>query len=252
MLVAVSGTPEFRPVFDFLSRMEVYNLNPEVIREPQTPDAGDVLLRDGSNAASALSRLQTRDAESNARLLEYLRAIVPGISGAERKSLGSHETIEFTQSVEGSKFPWRFDASNMSDGTLRALGVLVALFQGLNDQHVSLIAIEEPEIALHPGAASALRDALFEASTHRQVLCTSHSPELLDSAEIDDSRLVSIVSDEGKTVITRLDAETRAILREKLFTPGDLLRRGQLQPELSGVIVAPEQMDLFDGDLEPA
>ncbi len=250
MLVGLSGTPEFRPVFDFLSKMEVYNLSPEVIREPQTPDAGDVLLRDGANLASALTRLHARDASSMERLGEYLRAIVPGITGAERKSIGSRETIEFTQLVEGSKHPWRFDAANMSDGTLRALGVLVALFQGLSEQHVSLIGIEEPEIALHPGAAGALRDALLEASVHRQVLVTSHSPELLDSPEVTDSQLVSVISEGGKTVISGLDAKTRDVLKQRLFTAGELLKRGQLEPDRSSAVVDPEQLKLFEGDAD--
>jgi predicted ATPase len=246
LLVSVSGTPEFRPAYDFLSRMEVYNLNPEEIREPQTPDAGDVLLRDGANAASALTRLQLKDPPAMTRLIEYLRAIVPGIAGAERKALGGRETIEFTQLVEGSSHPWRFDASNMSDGTLRALGVLVALFQGLHDEHVSLIGIEEPESALHPGAAGALRDALLEASMHRQVLVTSHSPELLDSTDILDSQLVSVVSEQGKTLIGSLDAETRSVLRQRLFTAGELLKRGQLDLDRNSAITEPEQLRLFE------
>lgn len=246
-LVALSGTPEFRPVFDFLSHMEVYNLSPEVIREPQTPDAGDVLLRDGANTASALTRLQTRDPEAMERLLEYLRAIVPGISSAERKQLGGRETIEFTQDVEGSKHPWRFDAANMSDGTLRALGVLVALFQGLTDKHVSMIGLEEPESALHPGAAGALRDALLEASADRQVLVTSHSPELLDSPDVSDEQLVSVESVGGRTIVSRLDEKTRQVLRERLYTAGELLKRGQLEPDHASAVSEPNQLRLFEG-----
>jgi energy-coupling factor transporter ATP-binding protein EcfA2 len=246
-LVAVSGTPEFRPIFDFLSHMEVYNLNPEVIREPQTPDAGDVLLRDGANTASALTRLKTRDPQTMQRLLEYLQAIVPGISSAERKQLGGRETIEFTQDVEGSNHPWRFDAASMSDGTLRALGVLVALFQGLTDKHVSMIGLEEPESALHPGAAGALRDALLEASTDRQVLVTSHSPELLDSPDVSDEQLVSVESVGGRTIVSRLDEKTRQILRARLYTAGELLKRGQLEPDHASAVSEPNQLRLFEG-----
>jgi predicted ATPase len=246
LLVSASGAPEFRPAFDFLSRMEVYNLNPEVIREPQSPDAGDVLLRDGANAASALSRLEARDRAAFVRAVEYLRAIVPGITGAERKALGSRETIEFTQEVEGARHPWRFDAASMSDGTLRALGVLIALFQGFQEQHVSMIGLEEPEVALHPGAASALRDALFDACQHRQVIVTSHSPELLDSAEVSDDQIVSVTADAGRTIISNLSEQTRAVLRRRLFTAGELLKRGQLQADEAAAVVDPEQLRLFE------
>ena len=53
-LVAVSGLTEFRPLYDALAHMGLYNLNPEVIRDLQPPDTGEVLRRDGSNLASVL------------------------------------------------------------------------------------------------------------------------------------------------------------------------------------------------------
>lgn len=89
-------------------------------------------------------------------------------------------TLEFRQDMAGAKHPWRFNANSMSDGTLRALGILVALFQGGEGARPSLVGIEEPEVALHPAAAAVVRDALTCASTRCQVVVTSHSPELLN------------------------------------------------------------------------
>ncbi len=57
-LVAASGLPEFRPLYDALSRMGFYNLNPDEIRELQQPDPGEVLKRDGSNLSSVLSSME--------------------------------------------------------------------------------------------------------------------------------------------------------------------------------------------------
>ena len=58
----------------------------------QKPDPGDVLRRDGSNAASAFQRLDPATRELAAK---YLSRIVPNVTGAEAKTLGSPETIEF-------------------------------------------------------------------------------------------------------------------------------------------------------------
>lgn len=44
----------------------------------------------------------------------------------ERKVIGPMETLEFRQDMAGAEVPWKFLAQNMSDGTLRALGVLTA------------------------------------------------------------------------------------------------------------------------------
>src|SRR5690606_28159745 len=114
--------------------------------------------------------------------------VVPGISGVDPKAVGPKETLEFRQDVRGAKHPWRFLASNMSDGTLRAFGVLIALFQGAARSTPSrrLVGIEEPEVALHPAAAGVLTDSLQEASNYAQILVTSHSPDLLDNDSIPD------------------------------------------------------------------
>src|SRR5882762_2859197 len=42
-LVSASGLPQFRPVYDALSRMGFYSLNPDRIRDLQSPDAGELL-----------------------------------------------------------------------------------------------------------------------------------------------------------------------------------------------------------------
>src|SRR5215217_4618140 len=48
-LVTAAGLPAFRPVFDRLSRMGFYNLDPFALRDLQLPDPGDVLDRKGRN-----------------------------------------------------------------------------------------------------------------------------------------------------------------------------------------------------------
>jgi hypothetical protein len=54
-LVNVSGVPKFRPVYDALSRMGFYSLNPDRIRNFQAPDSGELLVRDGSNLTRSLT-----------------------------------------------------------------------------------------------------------------------------------------------------------------------------------------------------
>jgi AAA ATPase domain len=51
-LVAAAGLPAFRPVYDALTAIEVYNLNPRAMSAMQRPDPGVLLRRDAANAAS--------------------------------------------------------------------------------------------------------------------------------------------------------------------------------------------------------
>jgi len=245
-LVNAAGLPEFRPVFDILSNMGFYNLNPDKIKALQSPDKGELLARDGFNLSSVLERLAALDnGATKRRIEEYLRRIVPELEGVDPKRVGHMETLEFRQHVEGAKDPWRFPAINMSDGTLRALGVLVALLQARAEERVRVVGIEEPEVALHPAAAGILRDALRDGSRYAQVLVTSHSPELLDAPEVNDAEIVSVVAEQGKTFIARLDEATRSALRDRLYTAGELLKTNQLTPDREAVPEA-SQLRLFD------
>jgi len=245
-LVNAAGLPEFRPVFDALSTMGFYNISPAKIRALQAPDQGDLLDREGTNLASVLDRLGKASPVIKQRIEEYLARVVPGILGFDAARVGHMETIQFRQRVVGSKQPWQFPAINMSDGTLRALAVLTALFQFGEPERTTarLIGIEEPETALHPAAAGLLLDCLREGARERQVVITTHSPDLLDNDVITADQLLAVSAVDGKTTIGRVDAASRQALRDSLYRAGELLRLGQLEPDETSLSNA-EQLDLF-------
>jgi hypothetical protein len=93
------------------------------------------------------------------------------------------------------------DFGYLSDGTLRVLEIIV----GLVDPNASVILIEEPETAIHPGL---LRRLLAEIEAHainRQVVVTTHSPLIVDWAKPEDVRLVERAS--GRTQVRALNTE---------------------------------------------
>jgi predicted ATPase len=246
-LVYAAGLPPFHSVYTALSRMGFYNLNPAQIRELQPSDASEVLVRDGSNLPSVLRQIGRLSEASKERIEEYLAKVVPGIRSADTRTIGPRETIEFRQDVAGSRDPWRFYAASMSDGTLRVLGILVALFQSTDGEtsSVPLVGLEEPETALHPAASGLLLDALRDASERTQVLVTSHSPDLLDQATVETETILAVVSDAGRTLIGPVDEAGLRALRERLYTPGELLRMNQLRPDEAKANKVVEQPDLF-------
>jgi predicted ATPase len=245
-LVSASGSPQFRPVFDALTSMGFYNLNPKLIRELQKPQDGRLLKPAGENIASVIAHLERNAPQSLEVIRSYLQSVVPTVHGVERTQVGPMETLTFRQDMSGAKHPWRFMAQNMSDGTLRALGVLVALFQGTRDYSPMLVGIEEPETALHPAASAALREALFLASKQTQVIVTSHSPDLLDDQALPVESILAVVSDAGDTKIATVDRASCVALRNHLFSVGELLRLNQLTPDRSALDqLAARQPDLF-------
>lgn len=245
-LVAVSGLSAFRPVFDTFTSMGFYNLNPKLMRDLQKPQDGRLLKPEGGNVASVIGHLERVAPQRIDTIEEYLQTVVPMVHGITHKQIGPMESIEFRQETSDTKDPWKFLAQNMSDGTLRTLGVLTALFQGNQDYSPSLVGIEEPETALHPAASAALREALAKASTQSQIIITSHSPDLLDDLDIDVDSLLAVVSEGGETRIAPLDEGSRSTMHDQLFSAGELLRLNQLAPDPKTLAEQSRgQLDLF-------
>lgn len=247
-LVSVSGMSEFRPLFDALCGMSFYDLNPRRMRDLQDPDPGLQLRSDGSNIAAVVRELEKAPAAPLlARINEHLRAVFPDLVDVRHEPVKSKEALQFRQRVQGGNDPWTFDALNMSDGTVRSLGVLVALFPPPPNGHrgPTLVALEEPEVAIHPGAVRTLGDAFLEAADRVQVLLTTHSPDLLDHEDLQDTMLRAVQMTEGRTSVGPVDDATRSALRDRLYTAGELLRQGQILPAGSALEARPEQLDLF-------
>lgn len=229
-LVTVSGLKAFRSAFDALAGMRSSNPIPDRIRPIQPPASARSLHRDGSNLASVLGSLEKRSPSFKTRIDQYLGSIVPGVAKTGRWPKDTDETIEFWQAVGDGQKPFRLPASSMSDGTLRTLGILLALFQGAaaGETERQLVGIEEPEAALHPAAAEVLMDAIREAALHVQVLVTSHSAELLEGVPVES--IIAVAADHGTTLLGPVDEVARSALRDRLFTAGEFLRMDQLGP----------------------
>ena len=224
-LPVVGGEERFAPVLKTLASMRVYSIDPGKVGEMQDPDSGVALRPDGSNAASVLQEIERRShGDESKRICEILGSIVPNTTRVRPNKHGNKLTLEFTQEW-GEKKRLKFEAFNMSDGTLRALGLLTAVYQS---SAPSLVAIEEPEATIHPGALGAVLDILRAASHKMQVVVTTHSPELLDAKWIEDSHLRIVTWHEGATRVTPVSEASRKALREHLMGAGELLRSNAL------------------------
>lgn len=240
-LTILSAVEEFRPVFDFLSRMRFYSIVPEMIREIQDPDAGDVLRRDGSNAAAVLREMSRKSKDTYDKVCRLLSKVVPGVSAVEYRSLGQKETLTFKQDI-GANWPWNFDALNMSDGTLRALGILLAIYQ---PSVPALVVIEEPEATIHPAAMDVLVQILKDGQHRTQVLVTTHSPDVLDNKAIPEDCILAVENHRGKTLIGTLGQLSRESIRRRLYSAGELMRVGELEVDRAHAEELGEQLDLF-------
>ncbi|MHC4504834.1 MAG: AAA family ATPase, partial [Planctomycetota bacterium] len=170
-----------------------------------------------------------------------LSRIVQGIERVEYRTVGQREALQFKQDV-GMKHSFVFEALHMSDGTLRVLGVLLAVYQLGNH---SLVAIEEPEATIHPAAAELLVEVLLDAAKERQILLTTHSPDILDHKDLEDPHIRVVTAERNRTLISPLSESSREGIRKRLYTPGELLRAAELTSDTQVAEEAARQLSLF-------
>jgi predicted ATPase len=224
---------EERLAYDVLTSLAFYNPVPDLMRNLKPRDAAARLGADGANVASMVRRMQAADPELIWRISQYLRRVLPGLASITAENLAGRDLLRFSVESGDEAKPFTFDADQMSDGTLRALAILVALFQHRLGGHswTSLVGIEEPENNLHPAAGGALLNALIDASYDSQVLVTTHSTSLLDGDDVDVSSLLAVMSEDGRTRIGPIDKVSQSVLQDHLFTAGEMLQMDQLRPE---------------------
>ncbi|MFL5834883.1 MAG: AAA family ATPase [Solirubrobacterales bacterium] len=218
-LPVVGTTPGFRPVLLALREMRAYSIVPDLLREPQDSDEGRVLHVDGRNATSVWRDLSPKD---RGELIDLLGHAVPGIDDVRTQRYGRKRGFEFRQSSGAGRI--MFEGHQMSDGTIRLFGILLALLQPRSS---SVIAIEEPEASLHIAALEALVAVMRERVDSGQVLLTTHSPELIDFVSPDELRLVR--REDGNTIVAPVAEHSKQAVLDDLFTLGELHRAGGLR-----------------------
>ena len=130
--------------------------------------------------------------------------------------------------VEGNGEKRRISARSLSDGTLRFMGYLAAMFSAPEG---SLFLIEEIETGLHPTRIHLLIELFeqFAESRNLQIIATTHSSQVLLSLSeraLRDAVLFARTADSSGTVTRRLgdlpdfEEVTQQTHIDELFTTG--------------------------------
>lgn len=167
-------------------------------RLPQKPDMpNDFLLEGFENLGAVLHKL-TLNPELKQRLLGYLRVSNPAVQDIETPIHGGAAQVYIRE--DGFATP----IARLSEGFLRYLCLLAIL---LNPTPPPLIALEEPELGLHPDILPVLADLLREASTRTQIVVTTHSDLLVEEFMATPECILTFERQNGRSVARRLETE---------------------------------------------
>lgn len=214
----------FRHIMIELSSFSAYSIYPNTLRRPQIVSKDLTLAEDGSNLATILKNINSnqRLKRNKDNIISSLQAIIPNIVDIQVRSAAGYY-VPVVRVVESSKELHDFNLSQISDGTLRVLGLLTALYQPIAP---TKIAVEEPEQMIHPGALPVLVDAVRDFSAKKlrsspQIFITTHSPTLLDQFE--PAEILWTRMREGATDCGTISARQKALIKQQLFSPGEIL-----------------------------
>ena len=190
-----------------LDRWRLYHLHDTGFHSPmkKTCDVSDnrFLREDGSNLAAFLYLLSQKHESS----YELIRRTVQLAAPFFDDFIVTPQALN----LDKTRLEWRhtgsdayFDASSLSDGTLRFMALATLLLQPV-DLRPSVILLDEPELGLHPYAIAILASLMQKASVDTQIIVATQSPILLDYFEPEDVLVADRVS--GETKLRRLDSE---------------------------------------------
>ncbi|MEV4646068.1 ATP-binding protein [Saccharopolyspora sp. NPDC049357] len=232
-LEQVNVNRKFRIVADFFANLNYMHIVPQLVREPDRsvgkkndPFGGDFLEQ------IARTPKKTQDARLR-KIADALKVAVPQLMKLELET-----DIRGVPHLKGKYQHWRPHGAwqredQFSDGTLRLLGLLWAVADSRGP-----LLLEEPELSLHPEVVRHIPQmfARVQRRSGRQVLVSSHSPEILNDSGIGlNEVLILEPKSEGTAVSTLSERDDIRTLRNAGIPLGDVLK-DSTAPEEAGQI----------------
>lgn len=210
-LEQVNANKEFRDIAEALAQVRYIHIVPQLIRDAErfSPRPNDPF---GSDFLEQIVATQKRTLESRLKKINNaLQVAVPHLHelSTERDSRG-------VPHLKGRYEHWRPNAGwqteeHFSDGTLRMLGLLWAILDG-----DAPLLLEEPELSLHTAIVRHLPSMMagVRKKNPRQILLSSHSPELLSDQSIglDEVLLLQPTPDGTVVKVAADDEQIRALM----------------------------------------
>ncbi|MDR1748086.1 MAG: AAA family ATPase [Spirochaetaceae bacterium] len=218
----ITMNKDFRDIVNFLGSIQYMHLVPQLLKFPEAfsgPDLPEDPFGKGFLRTVAKTPSDTRNSRLS-KIQGVLQIAVPQLKDLKYIDDIGQPHLEVTYEH------WRPNGAKqtetqLSDGTLRLIGLLWSLFGGKG-----ILLIEEPELSLHAAIVEQLPE-LFHSilrSKKRQLIITTHSPELLSHKGISLSEILMLQPEnEGTKATLAKDRREIASLLKDGLTPAEAI-----------------------------
>ncbi len=211
------------------SRLESWRLyhfhdtsNTSSMRKTADVDDNRFLRADASNLAAYLYLLQQAHQPEYQLIRKTVQRVAPFFDDFHLEPLRSNPNKVKLEWIHKSSDAY-FDASSLSDGTLRFICLSTLFLQPLAFRP-SAIIVDEPELGLHPYAITMLANLVRAAATETQVILSTQSALLLDHFQPEDVLVADL--EQGATTLKRLQSQDLAVWLEE-YSLGQLWEKNQ-------------------------
>jgi len=193
-----------------LADVAVYDFDPKLPKRAVPVTGRRQLEEDGSNLAIVLDTI-LRDKEDHERFLNLVKFLLPFVVDMDVERVAGRSFLLRLRETFVSKTD--IPATFLSDGTITVLALIV----GIAFEKRPIVVLEEPERNIHPGLMSKILWLIHEAVSDKQVVLTTHNPEVVRHVDVSDVLLTSRGPD-GVSEMTRPSegAEVRAFLDNEI------------------------------------
>jgi hypothetical protein len=210
----------FHVLVEEVTSLATYSIFPNTVRAPQAISSSSSLDPDGKNIASILKQMTRETRRTRERIVRALRLALPITTGLLVRSAAGFYAPVLTVREKGGE-QHELNMSQISDGTLRLLGMLTAFYQPRAPRK---IALEEPEQMIHPALLMIVRDAIEDyvsSSADNQCFITTHSPYLVDLFK--PGEVIAVEFDNGETKAGPISERQLEAIKKGLVSTGELI-----------------------------
>lgn len=202
-----SSTQRNRYLNRYLESYKTYHFhdtsNTAPLRSPAQVNDNHSLKEDGRNLPAYLYYLQEKHPKTFNRIEKTIRSTVPFFDRFDLKpSQHNKDSIQLVW-LEKQYPDSYFDATHLSDGSLRFIALTTLLLQ---PELPKIIIIDEPELGLHPFAINKL-SGLLQSVVARgcQVIVSTQSVNLLNNFE--PNNIITVDKEDNQSVFNRLNED---------------------------------------------
>ena len=199
------------------------------VKQEHNISNNEVLMFDAANLAAFLYRLKGNYKKNYDEIVQTIQLIAPYFSDfVLAPKEGNEEQVVLKWQQKGCEDI--FNASQLSDGTLRFICLATLLLQPHELQPATII-VDEPELGLHPYAITIFAEMVKQLSDERQIIVSTQSVELLN--EFDVECVIVVDRGENGSKFKRLNEEELEVWLEEDYALGDLWKKNLLGGRLS-------------------